>query len=42
MAGEHESNRTVTLYSGFKYDDKQIHSMSWNTFINLVNTQNTE
>lgn len=41
MTGEHESNIIVTLYSVFKYDDKQIHSMSWNTFLSLDITRST-
>lgn len=36
MAGEHKYNNTVVeLYSDFKYDDKQMHFMSWNMFLSI-------
>lgn len=35
MTGERKYNVIVNFFSCFKYDDKRIHSMLWNTFLGL-------
>lgn len=41
MAGECKYNRIAKLSSCFNYDDKQIHSVLWNTFLGLNIVQST-